>query len=128
VAKQVQSAAYDWQRLKPFQIGDLGEQFNALGNLPFSVRWGSDSSAAGLATDVGDACHQAQWSVCTSEQLPDNIVAFGITVHWRAGYQSIAKAIGDSLTDVIGMPVGVAPIAELDIPTPVGVTIGRKLR
>jgi hypothetical protein len=125
-AKQEQNAAVDWQRLKPFQISDLTKQFSAIGKYPVAVVWGSDDSAYGIAADVGNACHVAQWSGCTPDKLPDSMEVFGMGVHWRAGYQPIAKAIADSLHDVIGVPISAAPVAEPSLKAPLEVWIGRK--
>jgi hypothetical protein len=125
-AKQAQSAAYDWLRLKPFQITDLRDGFSTIGKYPLSVVWGSDDSAYGLAADVADACHAAQWSVCTPEKLPDSMDVIGMHVHWQAGYQPIAKAIADSMTEVIGVPVTAAPVPESNLKTPVELMVGRK--
>jgi hypothetical protein len=126
-AQSAQIAARDeWLRLKSFQIDDLRNQFSAIGNYPLSVVWGSDDSAYGLAADVGDACHAAQWSACTPEKLPDSMDVIGMHVHWQAGYQPIAKAIADSLTNVIGVPVKAAPSPEPNLKAPLEVMVGRK--
>jgi hypothetical protein len=127
-AKQAQSTAHHWLRLKPFQIGDLSRQLGAIGKYQLSVLWDfRDSGAYGLAADLDDACRVAQWSVCIPPQkLSESVWAIGITVHWQEGYQPIAQAISDSLTDVIGMPVGVAPTVEPNLKTPVEVIVGIK--
>jgi hypothetical protein len=125
-AKQEQSASVDWQRLKPFQIGDLGKQFSAIGQYPLTIVWGPDPSAYGIAADVGDACRLAQWSGCTPDKSPENVFPIDISVHWKAGYQPIAKAIADSLHDVIGMPASAVPVPEPNLTTPLEVTIGNR--
>lgn len=125
-AKKAQIAAYDWQRLQPFEIGDLRNRFARLGHYPVSVVWGSDGSSYGLAVDPGDACRDARWTACTPEKLPDSVEAIGITVHWQAGYQPIAKAIADSLKGVIGVPVVAAPVPESNLKESLEVMVGRK--
>jgi hypothetical protein len=126
-ARQEQNAARDeWLRLKPFQFEDLRGQLTAIGTYPLSVVWGSDDSAYGIAADVGNACRAAQWSGCTPAKLPDSMDVIGMGVHWKTGYHAIATAVADSLTNVIGVQIKAAPVAESNLQTPLEVRIGGK--